>query len=435
MRRASPSAPPHFCLVLARAARLHVRHLDVLLDAPEVAGVAALHLDLDRLREHLVERPRLRGVDQHAAVAALAREAVLDLQAVVAVAGVGEQMPGRRAEAHEQPVAHHEARGCGGICVASGDVRRPAGEVLAVEERGDLLGRHGNGLGRRPFCACGAGALLREPRFERLPTRGDVDAERRRVDERVGARALLLERTLAPEPEEPGVRAQRDIRRQRLQDLEGAGEVVHDAGIRRRANEPGARVEARAGRERDRQRAAVLHDPEEPGGAARRVARRLARGERQVSHHDRVAVLQDAVGGNGIEPGLRHGAHRLLAVEVVRPASAPEQLQVAVHHRHLRAGRALEVGHRADVIAVGLRRDDRLDVLGFEAERANGAFDERRGLAQRPVHQHVALRRGHQEDAQVLRTDVVHGTDHAEGFRRPRPARRVEPARARRGRR
>src|SRR5262245_20392239 len=102
----------------------------------------------------------------------------------------------------------------------------------------------------------GAGTLLGEPRFERLLARGDVGAERLRVDERVGARTLLLALTLAPEPEETGVRAQRDIRRQGLQDLEGAGEVLHDAGIRRRAHEPGAGVEARAGRERDRQRPA-----------------------------------------------------------------------------------------------------------------------------------------------------------------------------------
>ena len=52
---------------------------------PEVAGVPAHHLHFDRLREHPVEGARLRGVDEHAAVAGQAGKAVLHLEPVVAV--------------------------------------------------------------------------------------------------------------------------------------------------------------------------------------------------------------------------------------------------------------------------------------------------------------------------------------------------------------
>ena len=110
MRRASPSAPPHFSVGLARPARLHVGHRDVFLDAPEVAGVPALHLHLDRLREHLVERAWRRSVDQDAAVAAGAGKAVLGDQAIVAVRLLRDEVPLGLAEAHQHAAAHHEAR-------------------------------------------------------------------------------------------------------------------------------------------------------------------------------------------------------------------------------------------------------------------------------------------------------------------------------------
>src|SRR5262245_493292 len=51
------------------AAALHVRHANVFDDAPEIAGIAVLHLHLDRLREHSVERSRRGRVHQHARIA------------------------------------------------------------------------------------------------------------------------------------------------------------------------------------------------------------------------------------------------------------------------------------------------------------------------------------------------------------------------------
>ena len=133
--------------VLARAALLHVGHGDVLLDDPEVAGVPALHLHLDGLREHLVQRARRGGVHQHPAVAGLAGEAVLHLQPVVLVGGLGDEVALGVAQADQLAVAHDEAVGRLRVGVLGGHVGLPAGEILAVEQRGHLARRRR--LGRR----------------------------------------------------------------------------------------------------------------------------------------------------------------------------------------------------------------------------------------------------------------------------------------------
>ena len=81
--------PPFACggspVLLGPVPLDHVGHRDVLEDAPEVAGVAVVHLHLDRLGKHLRKGPRRRGVHQDAAVARLARKAIFDFEAIVAV--------------------------------------------------------------------------------------------------------------------------------------------------------------------------------------------------------------------------------------------------------------------------------------------------------------------------------------------------------------
>ena len=74
-----------FLTFLSRPPRLHVGHFDVLLDAPEVASVQVVHLHLDRLREHTIERAQPRRVDEDATIAWLAGKPVLDFKPVVAV--------------------------------------------------------------------------------------------------------------------------------------------------------------------------------------------------------------------------------------------------------------------------------------------------------------------------------------------------------------
>ena len=51
------------------------------------------------------------------------------------------------AEAHEHPVADHEAGRRVLVGVAGGNVGFPPGEVLAVEERRDVAGHEGRGCG------------------------------------------------------------------------------------------------------------------------------------------------------------------------------------------------------------------------------------------------------------------------------------------------
>ena len=105
---------------LARAALLHVGHLDVLLDAPEVAGVPVHHLHFDRLREHLVERARRGGVHEHAAIAGLAGKAVLDLETVVSIGAVGQQVPGGVPRLTSMPLRTMKLAGADGLVSFSG---------------------------------------------------------------------------------------------------------------------------------------------------------------------------------------------------------------------------------------------------------------------------------------------------------------------------
>src|SRR5207245_8873797 len=92
------------------------------------------HLHWEGAREDPVPGARVRGVHQHAGVPGWGGEAVFDLQPVVAVAGIGDEMPARLTQAHEQPVAHEEWTAEPRVRVGGGDVGVPAGEVLAVEE-------------------------------------------------------------------------------------------------------------------------------------------------------------------------------------------------------------------------------------------------------------------------------------------------------------
>ena len=113
---------------------LHVRHRDVLDDAPEVARVLAVHLYLDGLREHLVQCARRRRVDQDTSVPWLGREAVFHFESVVAKHRIADQVPVRFSEAHQQAVADQEwvSGACTGV--HGRDVNMPSGKVPAIEE-------------------------------------------------------------------------------------------------------------------------------------------------------------------------------------------------------------------------------------------------------------------------------------------------------------
>src|SRR5205807_4277866 len=112
----------------------HVGNADVFYDTPEIAGISVLHLHFDGAREHAVEGTWSRRVHQHTGVPGRRGEAVFDLQPVVAVAGIGDEMPAGLTQAHEQPVAHEEWTAEPRVRVGGGDIGVPAGEVLAVEE-------------------------------------------------------------------------------------------------------------------------------------------------------------------------------------------------------------------------------------------------------------------------------------------------------------
>ena len=115
-------------------AALHVRNFDVLHDTPEIAGVSVFHLHLDRLRKHRVERARSGRMHQHTGVAGRGRKAILDLEAIVAVAGIADEMTARLAEADEHTVAHDERRMEPRVGVGRGDVGMPTGEIEPVEQ-------------------------------------------------------------------------------------------------------------------------------------------------------------------------------------------------------------------------------------------------------------------------------------------------------------
>ena len=141
IRRASPSAPPHFSPAFRGRRVLHVGHLDVLLDAPEVAGVAAVHLHFDRLRKHLVERAQARRVDEDAAVARLAGKAVLGFEPVIAIRLLRQQVPLGLAEADEHAVTDDEAGRRVRVGIPRRHVRLPVRQILAVEQRHDAVRR------------------------------------------------------------------------------------------------------------------------------------------------------------------------------------------------------------------------------------------------------------------------------------------------------
>jgi hypothetical protein len=129
-----------FLTLLTWTARLHVLDLDVLLDAPEIAGVPAVHLHLDGLGEHLVEGTRPGGVNENPAVAALAGKPVLDLEPIVPVGLRRQQVTWRLPEADELAVADDEAVRGARVAVPGGNVGLPPGEVRAVEQRRRPIG-------------------------------------------------------------------------------------------------------------------------------------------------------------------------------------------------------------------------------------------------------------------------------------------------------
>ena len=114
-----------------------------------------IHLHLDRLREHLVKRPRRGRVDQHTAVARLGRETVFDFEAVVLVFRIGDQMAVRSAETHERAVAHNERRFGVGVLVQMRYVDVPATQILTVEQACRFSQRRilsGQGVYARRLC-------------------------------------------------------------------------------------------------------------------------------------------------------------------------------------------------------------------------------------------------------------------------------------------
>ena len=137
-------------------------HLDVGARRAEVSSRAfalagaAENLDFKRCREILFDLHRLRGfaVDHHAAVAEspagaafdlLAGEAVFETQAVVRVFLRVEQVPEAVVPLRVVRVVHleHAILDAEGILeilarLAAADFRRPAAEILAVEQRGPL---------------------------------------------------------------------------------------------------------------------------------------------------------------------------------------------------------------------------------------------------------------------------------------------------------
>ena len=120
--------------LLAGTALLHVGHLDVLSNAPEIPGVLVLHLHLNGGREHVIEDAGRRAVDQNPAIARLTGEAVFHHHPVIRVIASGDQMPARLADAHQLALAHDKAGLNVRILVGLGHIRLPAIEVLAVEE-------------------------------------------------------------------------------------------------------------------------------------------------------------------------------------------------------------------------------------------------------------------------------------------------------------
>jgi len=152
-------------------------HLDVRAGRAEVGGgarlvaVAAEELDLDRHREGLVlaHRPRILGVDHHAAVALgpagsaldlLADEAVLDAEPVALVRHPPEEMAEAALEAVvpavvdlDRAVLDEERRERIVAERLAGDPDLPAGEVAAVEEFDPAVPVSiGAGNGRRRRC-------------------------------------------------------------------------------------------------------------------------------------------------------------------------------------------------------------------------------------------------------------------------------------------
>ena len=113
---------------------LHVGNLDVFDDAPEIAGVAAFHLNLDGFGKHPVERARRGRVHENTRVARRSREAIFELEPVVAITGIRDEMSARLTQAHEDPVAHDERTAKSDVGVGRGNVDVPAGEISAVEE-------------------------------------------------------------------------------------------------------------------------------------------------------------------------------------------------------------------------------------------------------------------------------------------------------------
>ncbi|MEK6232675.1 MAG: hypothetical protein N2A42_12570, partial [Luteolibacter sp.] len=112
------------------AALLHIRNLDVLLDAPEIPGAFIYYLHLHGFRGHLVKRPQIGGVDEHPAVAGFVRKSIFHGELVVGVFLVGEQVAARAAERNKQPVADDEARVLVLLAVGSGNIRMPSDPPL-----------------------------------------------------------------------------------------------------------------------------------------------------------------------------------------------------------------------------------------------------------------------------------------------------------------
>jgi len=82
-------------------------------------------------------------VDEHAAVAGLAREAVLDLEAIVPVGRLREQVSLGLAHADQHAVADDEAVASVFVGVLLGHVGLPSREILAVEELDHAIGDDG----------------------------------------------------------------------------------------------------------------------------------------------------------------------------------------------------------------------------------------------------------------------------------------------------
>lgn len=123
--------------VLLRATPFfHVGNGDIFSDTPEIACIAALHLNFDGGREHPIEGAWSGGMNKDAAISGFSGEAVLDFEAVVFVEVVGDEVSAGVAEADEEAVTDDKRGRSVFVIVHRGNVHVPAIQVLAVEEAG-----------------------------------------------------------------------------------------------------------------------------------------------------------------------------------------------------------------------------------------------------------------------------------------------------------